>query len=522
MKPIFKSTSYLFLFSTFLFTSFVEEPKAFRPGKDYALFFAIQDYKEWSDLKNPISDAEAVANELKEEYDFEVEIVRNPTKSQIYSRLESYRKKKYAKDDQLFIFFSGHGYFKESSKEGFFIPAEGKVNDPFQSSYIPHTRLNRIIDNLPCNHIFLAIDACYSGTFDKAIAYYDDHKGMPSVRSSSSLSTSHNNFIRRKLRPISRLYLTSGGKERTPDGERYSPFVFHLLKALRDYGNEDGILTYRELLGYMEKANPKPKAGNFGRNDPGGSFIFVADILEFKPNKKGNKEISLSESPKKKDSNLEIVKKESLVNSDTRNQSASKPLKNNETESDKLNFLDVIDQNEDFILYKNGMLFDRRDGRSYKTVKILNRTWMAENLNYDIKGSFCYLGKKRNCEKYGRLYKWEVAVQACPKGWQLPSVIEWEQVISYVRNNLIFNSKAKTEQLAFIKGGNLGLDITFGGYRALKRSGDIDKKSHHWSLQEFNDSKAWKYSLGNSISSKILKEETSKKRALSCRCIKDN
>jgi hypothetical protein len=241
--------------------------------KDYAVLFATDEYQDWGDLTNPINDAETIAEELEQMYGFDVELVKNPTQSEVILKLREYAKKSYMEHDQLMIFFAGHGQFDELMGQGYIVTTESQKNDPAKTTYLSHAVLRNVIDNIPSEHTLLVMDVCFGGTFDPAIARADS-RGEDNMYS----EVSSIDYIKRKLRFKTRKYITSGGKQYVPDGRPgfHSPFASKFIEALRSYGGRDEIITLSELFGWLERINPEPKAGGFGVDAPGSDFVFVA------------------------------------------------------------------------------------------------------------------------------------------------------------------------------------------------------------------------------------------------------
>lgn len=237
---------------------------------DYAILFTTNDYDNWPDLINPVKDGRAIADELRKNYGCKVEVVEGGTQSEILKKLREYAERKYKPLDQVFIFFAGHGQFDQTFGEGYVVTKESQANDDAKTTYLSHNRLRTIVNNIPCEHIFLAMDVCFGGTFDQAIA----HRGLDEEVYKEA---SQAEMVTRKLTYKTRRYLTSGGKEYVPDGRpgMNSPFARKFLEALRSRGGKDGILTLGEINTYVEALKPQPRAGEFGDNAPGSDFIFV-------------------------------------------------------------------------------------------------------------------------------------------------------------------------------------------------------------------------------------------------------
>lgn len=239
---------------------------------DYAILFTSNDYDNWPDLVNPINDGRMIAEELRKNYGYKVEVMENGTQAEILTKIREYSEKKYKPLDQLFIFFAGHGQYDETFGEGFVVTRESLANDVAKTTYLSHNRLRSIINNIPCEHIYLTMDVCFGGTFDDAIA----HRGMMDEEVYREATQSE--MVNRKLVNKTRRYLTSGGKEYVPDGRpgMNSPFARKFLEALRTRGGRDLILTTGEINTFVETLKPQPRSGVFGDNAVGSDFIFIA------------------------------------------------------------------------------------------------------------------------------------------------------------------------------------------------------------------------------------------------------
>jgi len=109
---------------------------------------------------------------------------------------------------------------------------------------------------------------------------------------------------------------------------------------------------------------------------------------------------------------------------------------------------------------------------------------MAENLDIDVPGSWCYEYKAENGKKYGRLYTWEAAMKACPKGWHLPSDAEWTELTDYSGGEDVAGKALKI-------GGSTGLNLKLGGLCDNHNFRLINTYGTYWSSTKYNQNQVW-------------------------------
>jgi uncharacterized protein (TIGR02145 family) len=157
-------------------------------------------------------------------------------------------------------------------------------------------------------------------------------------------------------------------------------------------------------------------------------------------------------------------------------------------------------------------------------VTIGSQVWAKKNLNCDVGVSKCYDNDPANCTKYGRLYDWNTAKTACPKGWHLPSDAEWDALMTAVGGSSTAGEKLKATS-GWNSDGN-GTDEY--GFSALPGGGgssdgyffDVGSFGHWWSATEYGSDGAY-YRLMDYYSSLVRRDDDSKSSLFSVRCVQD-
>ena len=233
------------------------------------MIIGIDDYNGvWTPLKNAVNDAKAVEGLISSEYNFD-EIIplynEEATRKKIIQKFEQLAAK-VTKDDNVMIFYSGHGEFKQQLNKGYWVPVDAASRST--ADYISNSDIQTYLNGIPSKHTLLVTDACFSGDIFRGrtneLPFEDSEK-----------------YYKEVYKRISRAALTSGGVEPVTDGGRegHSVFTYYLLKALRE--NNAKYFTAGQgfnainipVTNNSEQTPVFQPIKNTG--DEGGQFIFV-------------------------------------------------------------------------------------------------------------------------------------------------------------------------------------------------------------------------------------------------------
>ena len=171
---------------------------------------------------------------------------------------------------------------------------------------------------------------------------------------------------------------------------------------------------------------------------------------------------------------------------------------------------------------QDNSLTDSRDNKTYKTIKVGDKVWMAENLNYDTAGSVCYKEKAANCEEYGRLYGSSAAQKVCPTGWHLPTKQEVEDFMKASTGmDSFFTYSGLTSTPLYTFRNFSDLNFTYGGFSSMTgKFMNAGKEVFFWTSDQLGKYTYAQYSLDEE---KFWLRTSELMSAYGCyvRCVKD-
>jgi hypothetical protein len=237
-------------------------PYVLNPGKFYALIIANSNYisPEIPPLARPIEDAKALRQILLTKYTFDagnIYFLQDMKRAKLIMALDELLTK-LTPEDNLLIYYAGHGKMDEESGRGYWLLADAVPSS--RVDWFSNSNLTDYIKSYKAKHILLIADACFAGSIFYARSVFDD--APPPIQ----------DIYKNK----SRTAMTSGGTTEVNDDSKFSEMLIMHLKE-----NTNQFLTSSQLFREVENAVMKTNstAPRFGiiedANDMHGDFVFI-------------------------------------------------------------------------------------------------------------------------------------------------------------------------------------------------------------------------------------------------------
>jgi hypothetical protein len=228
----------------------------------YALIIGIEHYNDpnITDLDNPVRDAKELYQVLQAKYTFRKDniiLINDAAHDDIINALDALSRK-VTQNDNLLIFYAGHGWWDQESNVGYWLPADATKDS--KTKWFRNSTLVDYLKEIDCKHTLLITDACFAGAIFKTRSAFGD---APKA-------------IEKLYELPSRKAMTSGTLTEVPDK---SAFVDYLIDRLSE--NSEKYLSAEQLfssfrIAVINNSDVVPQFGEIrGVGDEGGEFIFI-------------------------------------------------------------------------------------------------------------------------------------------------------------------------------------------------------------------------------------------------------
>ncbi len=236
--------------------------KSVSSGKYHAIIISESQYEDAkiNDLIEPKNDADNLMSLLVSKYFFKSEDITrliDPTRANILDAIDQ-KRKTLSQDDNLIIFYAGHGYWDEVLKMGYWLPSDASKDS--KSNWVSNNDLTLYLSAFESNHVLLVADACFSGGIFKTRSIGDMDQGT-----------------KRLYELKSRKAITSGNLKEVPDNSVFMKFFLKELEL-----NQSAFLTSDQLFAkirpnILNNSSTEPLYGVIhNTGDEGGEFVFYS------------------------------------------------------------------------------------------------------------------------------------------------------------------------------------------------------------------------------------------------------
>lgn len=195
-------------------------------GRRLAMVVANQAYQHWPRLDTPMADAQSVSEALHKRFGFDVTLLQNATRQQLLAALNRLRMQA-GPEDQVVVYYAGHGQMDPVTARGYWIPVDGDDKDIAQ--WVSVIDVTDQLAAMQARHVMVIADSCYSGTLTRSLIPQVD-QALSAAQRQGPLS----HLAKQRVR----VAMTSGGLEPVVDG-----------------GSVDHSLFARSLLDMLDQVN---------------------------------------------------------------------------------------------------------------------------------------------------------------------------------------------------------------------------------------------------------------------------